>query len=150
MKLFNKFIYIAVILLINTQSYSAGKFKLAKVNNQTDKILVIYRGKQKPGLVEYRIEPNSTMEINRTVLSIEKSWTIRRLDFVIESELSNKIIGRKNCAIKIVNNSIILCPVILFDSTDFIARESVDLNYDYSISFVIKPNYEIQMHVIQE
>ena len=39
MKLFNKFIYIAFILLINTDSYSAGEFKLISVNNQTDSLM---------------------------------------------------------------------------------------------------------------
>ncbi len=139
------------IYILNIQS--AGIFKLEKINNQTDKTLVVIYFKQQSGFVQYHVEPNTTKKLNKTILDFNKSWTTRRLNFVfMEDELANKVLYGESCTFKIENSSIILLPS--FDkSRDYIVKERINLNFDYSINLVIKPGKPddiIEMHVIQE
>ena len=172
MKFFIKSIHalaLSTIIISNVQS--AGIVKLAKINNQSDKSFrfLFYRQVDVPSMFGITfskdksghsiIQPNSTEKINLEIVNIGKSQAGERFYLTPVAPISNEEVKQQITTnmpnnleskhIGISNNAIVLSSG--FSSTsEIISSELIDLNFDYSINLVIKPDFTIQMHVIQE
>ncbi len=150
---------LSTIIISNVQS--AGIVKLSKINNQSGKPFrfLFYRqvdvptmfgtfSKDKSG--QYGILPNSTEKIGIEFLNQTYTGQMFQLDEASEDQ--NRVFMQMKIAVE--NGNIILenhSPAITIQNLDKImATEPVDLNYDYSINLIIKPDFTINMHVIQE
>ena len=150
MKLFNKFIYIAFILLINTDSYSAGEFKLISVNNQTDSLMrFVYSCLTNPDVITWDdLDSNTTKKYGKKIIKLPKN---RIFGFnLIKCKSEDEVLYNKHCWIEVKDGEIKLFNGLRTSDYKLISDEEINESHNYLVNLIIKSDDTIQMQVIQE
>ncbi len=138
-----------IITSLNIQS--AGIFRLSTIDNQTNEQFQFGFADTRKHAGCYctrkqAIKPNAIDETDMEIINDSQ----KEFEFSLISKDVERLMG--NLFLKIVDKYIILYIEHFLQNpkSELISKKSINLDFDYLINFVIKSDYKIQMHVIQE